>query len=75
VRTKELTKSPMSTEAVSVAIVLGVQESCIHGEGPHRKRQSKYDISHGTRKLSLVYSGEVRGKERTEGFFWGRRMR
>jgi hypothetical protein len=75
VRTKELTKSPMSTEAVSVSIVLGAQESCVRGEGTHRKKKSKYDTSHGTRKLSLVYSGEVRGKEQTEGFFWGRRMR
>jgi hypothetical protein len=36
VRTKELIKSPMSSEAVRVAIVLGVRESRIQGEGPQR---------------------------------------
>lgn len=35
-RTKELTNSPMSLEAVRVVIVLGVRESLIHGEGPQR---------------------------------------
>ena len=35
-RTKELTKSPRAEEAVSVAIVLGVWESQIQGEGPQR---------------------------------------
>jgi hypothetical protein len=29
----------MHVAGVSVAIVLGAQESCVHGEGPHRERQ------------------------------------
>jgi hypothetical protein len=36
VRTKELTKSPMSKEAVRVAIVLRVRESQTQGEEPQR---------------------------------------
>jgi len=55
---QQLRKPRMRLKGVSVAIVLGAQESRVHGEGPHRERRVR---SHPVRCQGLGILAEADG--------------